>query len=197
MKKILIFSLPLLFFFVLTSVVQASSEYFTLADAVAKADLVIIGEKIAENSQNVKNNTYYPNWIEIRPIKILKGSTNQKNIKCGGVASISEKNPERNIVYNHQYLILLYKSIPAKAFPDRPDYYASICPPHPDGLEFITCMRTFFLIKKNTINVNGKIISINELTKALKNPLVVTMRGKLSCLDVKLVDWGNRPKYKK
>jgi hypothetical protein len=196
MKKILIFSLPLLFVFILASIMHASSEYFTLADAIAQADLVIIGEKVADSPHNLKNSDI-PIWIKIKPTKILKGVINQECIKCAGVAPISEKNPERNIVYNNQYLILLYKAIPSKIYHPDYDYYPDVCIPGPNGEEFSLCMRTFFLIKNNTINVGKKIISIKELTKALKNPLIFIMRGQYSCLDTKLFDWSNHPKYKK
>lgn len=144
MKKLFIFA-AIIFSFLVSSpafACQPCAKTLNLEETIKKADLIIVGQKVADGPRSDFGEGYGgSDWIEVKIIETLKDSAPSAKIK---VNSWDTMCPYGIIVNDSRnYLMLLQKRISSE---ESYQY---------DAVDF-GCAETSYLVENNQINFNGQ-----------------------------------------
>jgi hypothetical protein len=128
---------------------EPCSNSLSFDETLSKADLIIIGQKVAEGPRSDFGEGYGgSDWIEVKVIEILKGSIPNKEIKINSWDAMC---PYGIVVDdNRNYLMLLQK----KATPGEDYQYDSV----DSG-----CAERSYLVENNQIDLDGQKTSLEDL----------------------------------
>lgn len=151
MKKLFIFAAIIFSFFFISSpafACEPCAKTLNLEETIKKADLIIVGQKVADGPRSDFSEGYGgSDWIKVKIIKTLKGSAPSAKIK---VNSWDTMCPYGIIVNDSRsYLMLLQKKISSE---ESYQY---------DAVDF-GCAEKSYLIENNQVNLNGQEITLEN-----------------------------------
>jgi hypothetical protein len=145
MKQLFFFILILTLFSIYSPVFacQPCASTLNLEQSIAKSDLIIVGQKVADGPRSDFGEGYGgSDWIEVRVIETLKGSAPSVKIKINSWDAMCAYgiivNDDRN------YLMLLQK---------RENFY--------DAVDY-GCAEKSYLVENSQVDLNGQKISLEN-----------------------------------
>ena len=156
MKKIFFITGIILFVLITTSIVYACepcTNTLNFEETVNKSDLIIVGQRIGEGPRSDFGEGYGgPDWIKVRIIEILKGSSQDTMIKVNSWDAMCSYGIIIND--NKNYVMLLQER---ESIEEEFQY---------DAVDF-GCAQKTYSVENNEIDFEGNKISIDEFTNKL------------------------------
>lgn len=147
-KRLLILSVVIFsFFFILVPAFACEPcvNVLNLEETIQKADLIIVGQKVANGTKLDYGESEKPDWIEVEVLEVFKGSVPQTKIKINSWDNMCAYGIIINDARN--YLMFLQE----RTSPEEDYTY--------DTIGF-GCAEKTFLVEDNQVNLNGQKIAV-------------------------------------
>jgi len=147
MKNFLLTFLVFLSFVGLSSACQPCLKNYSFDEAVKKADLIILGQKIKAWSDNPKASPNQPEWVEVAVKEVFKGELSAKQVKIHsyyGMCPYGVVLPD-----DKSYLMLLEK---------EDDHFRAV---------YQGCAVNKYLVEDNKVLFEDEKISIDDFVKKI------------------------------
>ena len=140
---------------------EPCAQTLNFADTVRKSDLIIIGQKIKEGPPSDPGPLHGPEWIEVKALKVLKGSAGVETIKINSWQAMCS---DYGIVVDEKsyVMFLAKKSPPSKDFYWEDYQY--------DAVDYGCSLKTL-LAEGNHVDWEGQKLSLEDFVKKIKEAL--------------------------